>query len=256
MARNYKFLTMLMLAVSLHCNTIAKEVSQDETRATSGNREQIDSKEKNATPCTDSKATGHESTRKTRLAVKTNMLYDALTLINYSIELPFSLWDEHFSATFDHQFPWWRWGKNNNEYAIRYLQAGGEARWWFSPQHKPRTKKKLLRECLTGHFVGIYGMSGKYDFQNRRKICYQGEFWSIGFTYGYAMPISRLFNLEFSISAGYAPISYRHYIPADDYSKLQIDRERMGTWNYFGITKASISLVMPINFRTSGKHKQ
>lgn len=187
--------------------------------------------------------------RHTRVAVKTNMLYDAVTWVNFSIEAPFKINDHKFSVTYDHQFPWWRWGKHNNEYSNRYLQIGGEVRWWFAPQNEAKTKKKILRDCLAGHFVGFYFMGGKYDFQWQRDICYQGEFWSTGVTYGFAMPISSLFNLEFSVSAGFAPITYRHYIPADDYSILFIDRSKIGTKNYLGVTKAAISLVMPLKFK-------
>lgn len=197
-----------------------------------------------------------ERIRRTRLAVKTNMLYDAITWVNYSIEVPFEIKDEKFSVTYDHQFPWWRWGEHNNEYSNRYFQIGGEARWWFAPQKKARTKKNILRECLSGHFAGVYFMGGKYDFQWQRDICYQGEFWSAGFTYGYSMPISKLFNLEFSVSAGFAPITYRHYIPADDYSILFVDRSKMGTHNYIGLTKLSISLVMPLDFSYWVKNKK
>lgn len=194
--------------------------------------------------------------KRTRVAVKTNMLYDALMWTNYGVEVPFKIKEQQLSVTFDHQFSWWRWGKNNNEYSNRYFQIGGEARWWFAPQTEPKTKKKITRDCLAGHFIGAYFVSGKYDFQWQRKICYQGEFWSTGVTYGYAMPISRLFNIEFSVSAGFAPITYRHYFPADDYSILFIDRSKMGTKNYIGITKAAISLVMPLKFKQKITHRK
>ena len=186
---------------------------------------------------------------RTRAAVKTNMLYDALAWVNYSIEVPFTLWKKRFSVTFDHQFPWWRWGEGRNKYCNRYLQIGGEARWWFAPQRKPRTRKKILRDCLSGHFVTLYGMTGKYDFEWARKFCYQGEFWSAGMTYGYSMPVSRLFNMEFAVSLGYASITYRHYTPSDDYDILIRDPEKMGRLNHFGVTKLAVSLVMPIKFR-------
>ena len=54
----------------------------------------------------------------TILALKTNLLYDALSWLNFSVEVPLG---DRFSALYYHQFPWWSWGKNNNEYCMRFL---------------------------------------------------------------------------------------------------------------------------------------
>ena len=108
------------------------------------------------------------------------------------------------------------------------------------------SEKRIRRDKLTGHFVGVYGESGKYDFEHKKDICYQGEFWSAGLSYGYSMPIGKRLNMEFSISAGYASIAYRGYTPSDDYETLWRDPEKVGKWHYFGPTKAQVSLVIPI----------
>ena len=171
--------------------------------------------------------------RNTLFAFKSNLLYDLISFANVSVEVP--LFKERISLLYYHQFPWWTWGKADNEYCARFLSIGGEARVWFS------TKSKLQ-----GHFFGLYGESGKYDFQFQRRICYQGEFYSAGLSYGYAMPIGKLFNLEFSISAGYASIPYRGYTPSNDYEILWRDPEKTGRLRYIGLTKAQISLVLPI----------
>lgn len=171
--------------------------------------------------------------RHTIFALKTNLLYDAVTILNAAIEFP--LGNSPFSILYTQQFPWWRWGEGNNEYCIRDVSWGGEFKWWF------KRKDKLL-----GHYLGVYAEYGKWDIEWKRDFCYQGEFTSSGLSYGYAMPIGKRLNMEFSLSAGYASIPYRHYIPADDYSVLVKDPKKHGTWNYFGITKAQISLVIPI----------
>ena len=176
---------------------------------------------------------------KTILALKSNLLYDALSLINFSVEVPF--WKNNMSLLYYHQFPWWTWGQANNEFCVRFLSIGGEARWWF------KTKDRL-----NGHFLGAYGESGKYDFEYQRNICYQGEFYSAGLSYGYAMPIGRHLNMEFSISAGYASIAYRGYTPSEDYEILWRDPNKVGRLHYFGPTKAQISLVVPIRVKTKG----
>lgn len=190
---------------------------------------------------------------RTIVALKTNLLTTAASWLNYGIEVPFNIKDQKFSFAFDHQFPWWRWGENKNKFCMRYLQAGGELRWWFKPRTKPATKKQLVRDCLSGHYLGVYGMGGKYDFQNRRNICYQGEYWSTGLTYGYSLPISKRLNLEFFLSMGYASIPFRHFIPAEDFSELYRDPDDAGTWNYFGPTKVGISLVFPIEIQRTVK---
>ena len=186
----------------------------------------------------------------TILALKTNLLYDAATLLNYSIEVPIT---QRFSLLWYHQFPWWRWGEGNNEHCIRFLSIGAEGRWWFKPMPRPQMGRRVQRDKLMGHFVGVYSESGKWDFEWKRSICHQGEHWSVGLSYGYAMPVGRRLNMEFSVSVGYASIAYRKYNPSEDYEILWRDPERTGRWHYFGPTKLQVSLVYPILVTTKKK---
>lgn len=186
----------------------------------------------------------------TILALKTNLLYDALTLLNYSIEVPFN---EKFSVLWYHQFPWWRWGEADNEYCIRFLSIGAEGRWWFKPKPRPQMGKRVQRDKLMGHFVGLYAESGKWDFEWGRDICHQGEHWSVGLSYGYSMPLGRRLNMEFSLSVGYASIAYRKFEPSEDYEILWRDPVKHGRWHYFGPTKLQVSLVYPILLTTKKK---
>jgi hypothetical protein len=183
-----------------------------------------------------------EEDTKTILALKTNLLYDALSWLNFSVEVPIG---DRFSALYYHQFPWWTWGKANNEYCMRFLSIGAEGRWWFKPMPREKTEKRIKRDRLMGHFLGVYAESGKWDFERKRDICYQGEHWSAGLSYGYAMPIGKRLNLELSLSVGYASIAYRGYTPSEDYEILWRDPEKVGRWHYFGPTKAQVSLVLP-----------
>ena len=172
-------------------------------------------------------------------ALKTNLLYDVATLLNYSLEIPIG---RKYSALLYHQFPWWKWGESKNQYCIRFLSVGTEGRWWFKSPKR-----------LQGHYCGIYSESGKWDFQWNRSICHQGEFWSVGASYGYSMPLGECLNLELSLSVGYASIAYRKYEPSDNYEYLWRDPLKSGRWNYFGPTKAQVSLVLPINVGTKLK---
>ena len=184
-----------------------------------------------------------ERYKRTFVALKSNLLYDAATVLNFAVEVPFN---EKFSLLYEHHCPWWL--SDNNRFCVEMLSFGGEFRWWFKPRTQPATPKRVQRDALVGHFLGLYGMGGKFDFQLNRNLCYQGEFFSAGLTYGYSMPIAKRLNLEFSISAGYARIPYRHYIPTEDWSLLIRDRNKTGVWHYFGPTKVEIALSVPLLF--------
>ena len=179
------------------------------------------------------------------VAAKTNLLYDAVSALNFEIEVPIG---DRFSVMAEDVFPWWETG---NKYCFQLWEMGVEARYWFKPW------KTVGMEKLRGWFAGPYVMSAKYDFQFDKSINYQGEFWSAGVTAGYAMPIGKKqkANLEFSLSYGYMESPFRHYQPTDDYQKLIKDPANNGTfYNIFKYpTKAKVSLVVPIGIPTHKK---
>lgn len=182
--------------------------------------------------------------RKFPMAVKSNLLFDVVTALNYSIEVPFK---EKYSVLFQHHFPWW---ERDNKYCLQFLTFGGEFRWWFAPSSQLPAKYRRENNLLLGHFVGANVWGGKGDIQIGRKFgCYHFDFWSVGLSYGYSMPIGRRFNLEFTVSVGYAHIPYQHYIPSDNWEVLIKDNNKFGTLNYVGITKAEVNLVMPLNIK-------
>ena len=178
-------------------------------------------------------------------ALKTNLLYDAATALNFEVEVPLG---RRFSIAFEDLFPWWHGG---NKWAFQVWQMGVEGRYWF--------EKGVQPNLLRGHFVGLYLMSAKFDLQYLREFNYQGEYWSTGLTYGYSMPIGKYFNLEFSASAGYASIPYRHYIPSPGWEELVRDPYKWGRKGYYGPTKIEVSLVLPLRFaykkRKGGAHE-
>ena len=179
------------------------------------------------------------------VAAKTNLLYDAVTALNFEVEVPIA---DRFSIMAEDVFPWWETG---NKYCFQLWEMGVEARYWFKPW------KTVGMEKLRGWFAGPYVMSAKYDFQFDKSINYQGEFWSAGVTAGFAMPIGKKqkANLEFSLSYGYMESPFRHYQPTDDYVKLIKDPANNGTfYNIFKYpTKAKVSLVVPIGIPTHKK---
>lgn len=193
--------------------------------------------------------TPREDKFKTIFALKSNLLYDLGTVLNWSLEVPFS---KRFSMLVQHHFPWWL--TKDNKYCLQHLSLGGELRWWFAPQPREKSEKRKSRDMLIGHFLGIHGWSGKGDIQWGRDFgCYQYEFWSAGLTYGCAFPVSKSLNMEFSISGGYASIPYQHYIPSEDWEVLVKDINKSGTLSYYGITKVELSLVIPIRAKVRNK---
>lgn len=190
---------------------------------------------------------------RTIAAIKTNLLYDAVTWLNLAVEVP--IYKDRFSLVYTHQFPWWRGGENRNEYCNRFLSIGGELRWWFRPQPREPYDRHVRCDKLMGHYLGLYGMGGKWDFEWKRKFCYQGEFWSAGVSYGYSRPLGKRLNLELSASLGYANIPYRNYKPSDDYGILLRNRKKTGTWHYVGPTRLEVSLVWPLLHRFTVKRE-
>jgi len=186
---------------------------------------------------------------RTIFALKTNMLYDAVSAVNFALEVPFN---ERFSVLYEHHCPWWL--SSDNKRCLQFLSFGAEARWWFLPRPREATPDLKRRDALMGHFIGAYGWTGKSDIQWGRDFgCYQFEFCSAGLTYGFAFPLSKYINLELSLSAGYARIPYQHYIPTEDWQILIKDKNKAGTLHYFGPTKAEISLVIPFRKQIHGK---
>lgn len=188
-----------------------------------------------------------DKSQRTVVGLKTNLLLDAVSALNYSIEVPIN---EHVSLQYFQTTPWWT-GKNN-KFCMQALTFGGEARWWFLPRTSGPTENRKQRDALVGHFLGAYGWGGNGDLQLGRNVCQQFDFWSAGLTYGYAMAVSKNLNMEFTISVGYTNINYQHYIPTDDFSLLVRDDNLAGKLHYIGPTKAEISLVIPIR-ATVGK---
>ena len=178
-----------------------------------------------------------EKRKSTMFALKTNLLYDAVTALNAEVEVPIG---KRFSVMVEDVFPWWKAGPNGNKYCLQMWTMSVEPRWWFY--------RKGMNDRLQGHFVAPYVMSGKYDLQWDTSICYRGYGWSAGLTYGYSMPLCKWLNMEFSMSIGYLNASYQHYQPSADYEQLFKDPDNAGRMTYVGPTKVKVSLVVPIRF--------
>lgn len=174
-------------------------------------------------------------------AVKTNLLYDAVLLPDLAFE--FSL-GRRWSVEIGGQWSWWN-TKAPKHYYHRIQMAGIELRKWLG--HRDRTP-------LTGHFIGLYGMGGTYDIKFGNKGSLSDWSYSCGLTYGYATPVGRRLNLEFSLGIGYLGGEYKKYTyygPHDCYPW-----EGTFNRNYIGLTKADISLVWLIGSGVNSDKKK
>ncbi|MDL2320290.1 DUF3575 domain-containing protein [Alistipes sp. OttesenSCG-928-B03] len=178
------------------------------------------------------------------IAVKTNLLYDAGLLPNLAVEIPFGR-RYGWSAAIEGNWSWWDTGADKYNYH-RIQMAGLEVRRWFGNRS---------RNPLNGWHVGVYGYAGDYDirlFADKNSDVGQQSLlsYSAGLTVGYAMPLGRRFNLEFSAGGGYIGGEYKKYDVSDCADGVF---PVLGTFkrNYFGLTKAGISLVWQIGSGTN-----
>lgn len=168
-------------------------------------------------------------------AVKTNLLYDLLSVINVELEVPIG---KHFSIAGEWIFPWWLWEKK--QYALEVLNGNLELRYWWGNH----TKDNLL----TGWYLGVYGGAGLYDVEWKTEG-YQGEFFSTGLSGGFAHKISKHWRLEYSLGVGYMGTKHRNYIPEmwDNDNEWHLIKQKSGNSFWIGPTRAKISLVWMIS---------
>lgn len=174
--------------------------------------------------------------RKMIFALRTNLLVPAL---NVGVEVPVG---NKWSVGADYYFPWWL--SRRNDKCIQMLSWFLDTKYWFGNNRKEKDK-------LSGHAVGFYSGFGYYDFQ-WHKSGYQGEFIDIGVDYTYSMPIAKnRLRLAFNIGAGWIHTVRRHYTPTDGYEELIKDPGvKHYKVNFFGPTRASVSLVVPITVKS------
>lgn len=185
--------------------------------------------------------------RRFNMAVKSNMLYDALLVPNIGAEFYIG---SNLSLYGEWMYAWWY-----NNHRHRYWRIyGGDLglRWWFG--------KKAHAKPLTGHHLGIYGGILTFDFETGDAGYLGGKpggtLWdrwivNTGMEYGYSLPVGKRLNIDFSIGIGYMGGHYIKYYPFDN--DYYYDKEYK--MRYFGPTKAEISLVWLLGHGNTNKRK-
>ena len=142
------------------------------------------------------------------LFLKTNMLYDLLTFVNASVEVPFS---EHLTAEATVVYPWWRDASRHKTIQMRYVAV--TPRYYFSKDDMP----------YASFFTGLTIGGGEYDLQwTRRGV--QGSMWHVSPVIGYSHYISQRWKIEYSASVGFIHTKYQTYTQTADtpYGEIKV----------------------------------
>ena len=125
------------------------------------------------------------------MAVKTNLLYDAVLIPDIGVEFCLG---KNWSVAGNWMYAWWKSDRKHNYWRI----YGGdvELRRWFG--------RRAVEKPFSGHHVGLYGQIVTYDFELGGKG-YLGDKWSYGggVAYGYSLPVGHRFNVDFTLGIGY-----------------------------------------------------
>lgn len=172
----------------------------------------------------------YSAPRSFKLALKTNLLYNALLLPNGGFELYVG---GGFAVAGSWTYGWKRHYSKDMSLAVRAGEL--ELRQYFGGRAK--------RRVLSGHHIGVYGLIGAYDFEKQR-YGYMVDndkpwAWGAGVSYGYSMPIGKRLNIDFGIGVGYVKAKYEKYEHIDK-CHVKVGED---TWKWFGPTRVEVTLV-------------
>lgn len=140
--------------------------------------------------------------------VKTNLLYDLLTFVNASVEIPLT---KNITAEATLVYPWWRNTSKHKTIQMRYVAV--TPRYYFNNADR----------SYTSLFAGLIVGGGKYDLQwTRRGV--QGSMWHVSPVIGYSHHISKRWKMEYSASVGFVHTKYQKYTQTSDtpYGEIKV----------------------------------
>lgn len=138
------------------------------------------------------------------LAIKTNLIYDLASALNFEIEVPIG---NRFSVTGEFINPWWHIGSADYTMRVHMGTVGGK--YWLGNRED--------REVLTGWAVGAnVGFASDYDVQLFDEQGIQGTYFMGGATIGYAHTLYKKFYLEYQLGLGVMESDYQNYTMAYD----------------------------------------
>lgn len=162
-----------------------------------------------------------------KVALKTNLLYDATSTVNLGCEVGLG---KYFTLDLSGNYNGWSFSEGKS---IKHWMVQPEFRYW-------------IHERFNGHFFGVHGFYGKMDtaglpfmFSLSRNYCYDGNFCGAGISYGYQLYLSTHWNIEFTAGVGYSTLKY----DKSDYPRTDTNLLGRFRTDYWGLTKAGISII-------------
>lgn len=157
-----------------------------------------------------------------RWSIKSNALYLAAGVTNIGGEYAFH---PHWSVDLPLVYSPYTLART---YRMRFLYIQPEARYW-------------LDRPMKGHFFGVHLHAGVFNVSLDNKNRYQSEkgFHGAGISYGYAMPLSRRWSMEFTVGVGYAFTKYCTYYNVPNGIRYEKDIP----YHYWGLTKLGLNFV-------------
>ncbi|MCM1429024.1 MAG: DUF3575 domain-containing protein [Clostridium sp.] len=168
------------------------------------------------------------------VAVKTNLLYDALLTPSVGVEVGLApKWTLDVSGNVN------AWDLSGGKKWKHWL-VQPEARYWFCQR-------------FSGHFIGAHVLGGQFnvghidlpfkflgtDFRELKDYRWQGWMAGAGIAYGYNWILSRHWSIEAEIGIGWIYSRYDTYRCKGCGKKVEEDTPH----NYVGPTKAAINIV-------------
>lgn len=163
------------------------------------------------------------------IALKNNLAYDATLTPNLSLEIVLAK-----RMTLD-------LGGGYNPFTFRDKKKFKH--WLAQPELRFWTCEKF-----NGTFFGIHAHGGEFSVANLdlpfgflkqlQDHRYEGYFYGGGISIGHQWVLAKHWNLEASIGGGYARLEYDKYECKACTPKLKSDH-----YNYFGVTRATLSVV-------------
>ena len=168
-----------------------------------------------------------------KLAVKTNLLYDATGTINLGAEVKLG---KQTTLVLPVNYNPWTFEDNRK---LKHLMVQPEFRWWIC-------------QPFSGHFFGVHGHGAIFNVgglkpfgielsENISEFRYEGWLAGAGISYGYNWVLHPRWSLEATIGVGYAYLEYEKY--PYKRCRLKVDESSL---HYFGPTKLGLTLVFMI----------
>ncbi len=173
-------------------------------------------------------------------ALKTNLLSDLALIPHIGAEVYIA---DGWTVSANWYYSWWK----SDKVHWYWRTYGGDlaVRWWFGEESKSKV--------FNGHHVGLYGMMTTYDFElGNRGILGDRWSWGIGLEYGYAIPVAKNLNLDFTLGLGYFNGEYDEYLPMDSHYVYQQTKSVPPIF----LNKLEVSLVWVIGGGCYGDQKK